>query len=103
MVAAGTIGTSSVQLFFALVREPGAAALDSLLAGACWIAVLSNLSLSAPSALPDWVRARGLSIFIAVFFGSMTLGSVLWGQVAAAFGRRRRSSSPPSEPSPGPR
>jgi len=33
-------------------------------------------------ALPDWVRGRGLAIFVTVFFGSMTLGSVVWGEVA---------------------
>ena len=44
----------------------------SMLAGASWIAVLSNLNVSAQVALPEWVRARGLSVFITVFFGSMT-------------------------------
>ena len=34
--------------------------------------------------LPDWVRARGLAIFVMGFFGSMTVGSMLWGQVASA-------------------
>ena len=86
LVAAGTVGTAVVLCVFALVREPVAAAAASVLAGASWIAVLANLNVSAQVALPEWVRARGLSIFIAVFFGSMTAGSVLWGQVAALFG-----------------
>ena len=38
------------------------------------------------SALPDWVRARGLSIFLTAFFGSMSAGSLLWGQVASTWG-----------------
>jgi quinol monooxygenase YgiN len=33
-------------------------------------------------ALPDWVRGRGLAIFVTVFFGAMTLGSVVWGELA---------------------
>ena len=40
--------------------------------------------LSAQTALPDWVRARGLSVFLTVFFGSMAAGSLVWGQVAAS-------------------
>jgi hypothetical protein len=36
--------------------------------------------------LPDWVRARGLAIFSAVQFGSLALGSTLWGQAAAELG-----------------
>ncbi len=43
---------------------------------------MSSLNVSAQTSLPDWVRARGLSIFLTVFFGSMSLGSLLWGQVA---------------------
>ena len=86
LVALGTIGTAVVLVVFALLREPLAAAAVSVLAGASWIAVLSNLNVSAQVALPEWVRARGLSVFIAIFFGSMTLGSIIWGQLAGTFG-----------------
>ena len=50
------------------------------LAGATWIAALSSFNVSAQMSLPDWVRARGLAIYNAVFFGSLALGSALWGQ-----------------------
>jgi MFS family permease len=86
LVAVGTVGTALVLVVFALVRRPDAAVLASLLAGASWIAVLSSLNVSAQLALPDWVRARGLSIFITVFFGAMTLGSLIWGQLASLLG-----------------
>ena len=32
------------------------------------------------------MRARGLSIFITIFFGAMALGSIPWGQVASHIG-----------------
>ncbi len=83
VVAAGTIGTAVTLLVFALIANPTVAIGASVLAGASWIAVLTNLNVSAQVALPDWVRARGLSVFLTVFFGSMTLGSILWGQVAS--------------------
>lgn len=86
LVAAGTTGTALVLVVFALVNRPEAATAASLIAGASWIAVLSSLNVSAQVALPDWVRARGLSIFITIFFGAMTLGSVLWGQIASMIG-----------------
>ncbi len=44
--------------------------------------MLSSLNVSAQTALPDWVRGRGLSVFLMVFFGSMAAGSLIWGQVA---------------------
>ena len=46
------------------------------------MSVLATLNLSAQMALPDWVRGRGLAIYIMVFFGAMSVGSVLWGQLA---------------------
>lgn len=85
-VAAGTAGTALVLAVFALVPSTLAAAAVSLLAGFSWIAVLSSLNVSAQASLPEWVRARGLSIYLTVFFGSMSLGSVVWGQVASAAG-----------------
>jgi hypothetical protein len=33
-------------------------------------------------ALPDWVRARGMSIYQMALMGSTALGAALWGQVA---------------------
>ena len=33
-------------------------------------------------ALPDWVRARGMSIYQMAMMGSTAAGAALWGQVA---------------------
>jgi hypothetical protein len=41
------------------------------------------LNVSAQLALPDWVRGRGLAMYVTVFFGTMTVGSLLWGELAA--------------------
>jgi len=82
-IGAGALaGTALSLVLFGLARAPAAALGASFLAGASWIAVLANLNVSAQVALPDWVRGRGLAIFVTVFFGSMTLGSVVWGEVA---------------------
>lgn len=82
LVDLGTIGSVGALLLFAFVPAVWAAVLGSLLAGASWIAVLTSLNVSAQTALPNWVRARGLSVFLMVFFGSMAAGSAIWGQVA---------------------
>jgi predicted MFS family arabinose efflux permease len=86
MVAAGTIGTAGALALFGLARSPAVALVASALAGASWIAVLANLNVSAQVALPNWVRGRGLALFVTVFFGTMTLGSAVWGEVASAIG-----------------
>lgn len=86
LVNLGTIGTVAALLLFATMNQAWAAILGSFLAGASWIAVLTSLNVSAQTALPNWVRARGLAVLLMVFFGSMTLGATLWGQLAEQFG-----------------
>jgi predicted MFS family arabinose efflux permease len=84
IVAGGALGTAIVLFLFAFAPLPALAVGASLLAGLSWIAVLSSLNVAAQTALPDWVRARGLAMFLTVFFGSMAFGSAFWGQVATA-------------------
>ena len=85
-VAVGTIGTAVALILFGLAHDLTIALVASLLAGMTWIAVLANLNVSAQVALPDWVRGRGLALFVTVFFGALTLGSAAWGQVAQSVG-----------------
>jgi quinol monooxygenase YgiN len=82
LVAAGTAGTALTLCLLGAAREPYSALAASLIAGVSWIAVLSSLNVSAQLALPEWVRGRGLALYVTFFFGAMTLGSALWGQVA---------------------
>ena len=55
------------------------------LSGAAWIAVLSSLQIAVQTAVPSWVRARVLSVYILVFFGSMAAGGMLWGAIASRY------------------
>jgi hypothetical protein len=73
-------------LLFALAQRAPVALLACLLAGVSWIAVLATLNVSAQVALPEWVRGRGLAVYVTVFFGSMSAGSAIWGAVAGRFG-----------------
>jgi MFS family permease len=86
LVAASSLGTALALVLFGLAREPMTAVLASIIAGVCWITVIATLNVSAQVALPDWVRGRGLAIYVTVLFGSMTLGSAIWGQVAGMAG-----------------
>lgn len=54
-----------------------------VVAGMAWIAVANSLTLSAQLALPDWVRARGMSIYQMALMGGSAAGAALWGQVAS--------------------
>jgi MFS family permease len=86
LAALGTVGTIAALIMYGASSEPVLAAGASLIAGASWIVVMTTLFVSAQVALPDWVRGRGLAIFLTVFFGAMTLGSAVWGKVASMEG-----------------
>ena len=47
---------------------------------------MSSLNVSAQLALPEWVRGRGLAVYVTVMFGALTLGSAIWGEIAAIVG-----------------
>jgi MFS family permease len=55
-------------------------------AGVAWIAVLSTINAALQLFLPAWVRARGLSIYQMVLFGTQAVGAVIWGALAQPLG-----------------
>jgi MFS family permease len=86
LAALGTSGTVVALALFAVAREPIVALVASLIAGASWIIALTTYFVSAQVSLPEWVRGRGLALFLTAYFGALTLGSALWGEVASAKG-----------------
>ena len=83
LAASGTATTAIAMATLGLAGDTPAAIFAALLGGLGWITVLTSLNVSAQTALPNWVRARGLAIALTVFFGCMAAGSTIWGQVAA--------------------
>lgn len=57
-----------------------------LLMGVAWIVALTTLNAIAQSILPNWVRGRGLAVYLTVFNGAMAAGSLAWGLAAQAIG-----------------
>ena len=86
MVALGQLGTALALALFALARSAPLALLACALAGVSWIIVLATLNVAAQLSLPEWVRARGLAVYVTIFFGTMSLGSACWGWVGGHFG-----------------
>jgi MFS family permease len=86
LVALGSVGTAVAMLLFALARQTPLALAAAALAGWSWIAVLATLNISAQTALPGWVRGRGLAAYATVMFAAMAIGSLAWGEVASLLG-----------------
>jgi len=80
---------SAVVLALLAIAPPKPVALLLLLVlGVGWITALTTLNGVAQGVLPNWVRGRGLAVYLTVFNGAMAAGSFGWGLVA------QRSSVP---------
>jgi len=86
LVAAATVATAVATALFGAAHSAVIALAASLIAGASWIAAVASLNVSAQVALPEWVRGRGLAMYVTVMFGSLSLGSLIWGEMASITG-----------------
>lgn len=86
LLAIATLASAVATGLFALAHDSATAVAASLIAGASWIAAVSSLNVSAQMALPEWVRGRGLAVYVTVMFGALTIGSAIWGELAALIG-----------------
>ena len=85
-VAGASVGWALCAVALVAVRQPAVLVAVMALAGASWIAVLSSLNTAAQTAVPAWVRARAMAIYLMIFFGGLAGGSTLWGAVGTRFG-----------------
>lgn len=84
----GSLAHAGLSSLIVLVPELWVALPAMVLVGMCWISVANSLTVSAQMAMPNWVRARGMSIYQMALMGGSAAGSLLWGQVAELAGVR---------------
>ncbi|MBL8383539.1 MAG: MFS transporter [Burkholderiales bacterium] len=82
LVLAGTVVQALATVCVAFAPHAGVAAPAMFAAGVAWLSTVNSLGVSAQLALPDWVRARGMSVYQMAVMGGSALGAALWGQVA---------------------
>jgi MFS family permease len=87
-VFAGTAVHGVLSCLIVLVPEIWVALPAMVIIGMAWISVANSLTVAAQVAMPNWVRARGMSIYQMGLMGGAAAGSVLWGQVAEYLGVR---------------
>jgi MFS family permease len=85
LTAAGVLYAAALAVIVLTLSVPAALA-TLVLAGVAWMAMTSTLAAELQLFLPVWVRARALAVFMLTFTGSMTVGALVWGLVAEAFG-----------------
>lgn len=81
-VLVGTVVQAVAALVVGFAPNIWLAVPGMIFGGAAWITVANSLTVAAQMALPDWVRARGMSIYQMALMGSTATGAALWGQVA---------------------
>ena len=82
LVLGGAALQSSAMLVMAFTPYTWVAVPAMLFAGAAWITTANSLSVSAQMGLPDWVRARGMSMYQMAIMGASASGAAVWGQIA---------------------
>ena len=86
LVLLAAVLTAVVMAALSLAPPQWLAVVLLLVLGAGWIIALTTLNGAAQGVLPNWVRGRGLAIYLMVFNGAMAAGSLLWGLVAQELG-----------------
>jgi len=74
VVAGATVLYATAMLALAHSGNVYAAGAAMLFTGMAWISVVSSLMTAAQTALPAWVRARGLALFWVVYMGECAVG-----------------------------
>ncbi len=81
-VLVGTLVHAALSTLIVAVPQIWIALPAMVVLGMAWISVANSLVVAAQQALPDWIRARGMSIYQMALMGGAAAGSLLWGRVA---------------------
>lgn len=82
LVRHGTVLQALSMLVVAFAPNIYVAAPAMVINGMAVITVANSLAVSAQMALPNWVRARGMSVYQMALMGGGGIGAAIWGQVA---------------------
>lgn len=82
LLLASALVTAAVMAFLSFAPPQWAAVVALLILGMAWISALTTMNGVAQAILPNWVRGRSLAVYLTVFNGAMTVGSLSWGMVA---------------------
>lgn len=86
LVLGASLVTAAGTVLLALTDSEMLGIVAAFLLGTAWITILTTLNSTTQGILPNWVRGRGLAIYLTVFNGAMAAGSMGWGLVAQAVG-----------------
>lgn len=86
LLLVAAVAAALVMGVLALAPPQWIAVVSLLVLGMAWIMALTIMNGAAQAILPNWVRGRSLAVYLTVFNGAMTIGSLSWGGVAQLLG-----------------
>ena len=86
LVLLSSLLSAGVMALLSVAPAQWIAVVLMLVLGVGWIIALTTLNGVAQAVLPNWVRGRGLAIYLMVFNGAMAAGSLAWGLFAQEVG-----------------
>ncbi|CAB3825488.1 Enterobactin exporter EntS [Achromobacter anxifer] len=86
LVLLASLASAAVMAVLVFAPPKWLAVLMLVVLGMGWITALTTFNGVAQAILPNWVRGRGLAVYLMVFNGAMAAGSLGWGLVAREIG-----------------
>jgi MFS family permease len=83
MVQVGTLLHAAMACGVVLSPTLWLAVPAMFVSGMAWIGTANTLTVTAQLSLPNWVRARGMSIYQMGLMGGSAAGAAIWGQLAS--------------------
>lgn len=88
LVAVSAVIVAGAMAVVAFVRFAPVLAVALFVGGSGWLVAFTTFNYSAQRALPAWVRARGMGLYLFVFQGGLAIGSAVFGILAERFDTR---------------
>ncbi len=86
IVTGATVVFAAVTLTLAWVPSFAVWCVVFVPGGAAWLCIAATLNAVVQTAVPRWVQARALAVYLLIVFGGFAVGGVLWGIVADHLG-----------------
>lgn len=82
LLVAMTILATAMIAILGLIPKMAALVTAMVVSGCAWLVMVSIFNVAIQIAVPAWVRARVLAVYMLVFAGGLSGGSAIWGAVA---------------------
>jgi MFS family permease len=82
LVFGSTLGLAAALVVEGTSRLTLITGVAMVLGGLAWATALTSTGVASFSALPEWVRARGMGLYMLVLSGAIAFGSAGWGVLA---------------------